>query len=79
MFVYKVLAEIACDEGGDASSASAAVLVSDPAQEPFSPLAPQSSVLHCGSQCDLRPSHRSSGGLTLLISRINCTWQHLFT
>ncbi|KAG1944833.1 hypothetical protein F2P79_014357 [Pimephales promelas] len=49
-----------CDEGGDASSASAAVLVSDPAQEPFSPLAPQSSVLHCGSQCDLRPSHRSS-------------------
>ncbi|KAG1959839.1 hypothetical protein F2P79_005978 [Pimephales promelas] len=55
-----VLSENPCDEGGDASSASAAVLVSDPAQEPFSPLAPQSSVLHCGSQCDLRPSHRSS-------------------
>ncbi|KAL1251818.1 hypothetical protein QQF64_019614, partial [Cirrhinus molitorella] len=40
--------------GGDASTASVAVLA-DPEQEAFSPLAPQSFVLHFGSQSNLRP------------------------
>ncbi|XP_058632716.1 uncharacterized protein LOC131541161 [Onychostoma macrolepis] len=47
------LEETASNEGGDASTA-------DPEQDAFFPLAPQSSVLHFGSQCNLRPSQRSS-------------------
>ena len=50
----------------DAPTASAAVHV-DPEEEAFSPLAPQQSVLHFGSQCNLKPLHRSSGSVTLLL------------
>ncbi|KAJ4939426.1 hypothetical protein JOQ06_028875, partial [Pogonophryne albipinna] len=45
----------------DSPTASDAGLI-DPEQEVVSPLVPQpTSVLHCGSQCNLRPFHRSSG------------------
>ncbi|KAF3842820.1 hypothetical protein F7725_001669 [Dissostichus mawsoni] len=51
----------ACHEGTDSPTASDAGLI-DPEQEVVSPLVPQpTSVLHCGSQCNLRPFHRSSG------------------
>ncbi|XP_048054396.1 THAP domain-containing protein 10-like [Megalobrama amblycephala] len=53
------LGDIASNEREAASSASATVF-DDPEQEAFPSLAPQSSVLHFGSQCNLRPSHRSS-------------------
>ncbi|KAJ4922275.1 hypothetical protein JOQ06_021619, partial [Pogonophryne albipinna] len=44
----------------DSPTASDAGLI-DPEQEVISPLVPQpTSVLHCGSQCNLRPFHRSS-------------------
>ncbi|KAJ4928897.1 hypothetical protein JOQ06_004519 [Pogonophryne albipinna] len=44
----------------DSPTASDAGLI-DPEQEVVSPLVPQpTSVLHCGSQCNLRPFHRSS-------------------
>ncbi|XP_029921612.1 uncharacterized protein LOC115369185 [Myripristis murdjan] len=49
----------------DAPTASAAVHV-DPEEEAFSPPAPQPSVLHFGSQCNLKPSHHSSGCRCLL-------------
>ncbi|XP_064196726.1 zinc finger protein 271-like isoform X3 [Anguilla rostrata] len=55
-----VLGETASNEGTDAPTARAAV-PADPEQEAASPLAPQPSVPQpCGSQCDLRPLHRSS-------------------
>ncbi|XP_048009675.1 uncharacterized protein LOC125243875 [Megalobrama amblycephala] len=57
--VCRDLEDIESNEVGDQSTASAAVLA-DPEQEAFSPLAPQSSVLHFGPQCNLRSSHRSS-------------------
>lgn len=44
---------------GNPSTASAAVLA-DPEEEAFSPLVPVSSVHDFGSQCNLRPLHRSS-------------------
>ncbi|KAK1889312.1 Cadmium/zinc-transporting ATPase HMA2 [Dissostichus eleginoides] len=50
----------ACHEGTDSPTASDAGLI-DPEQEVVSPLVPQpTSVHHCGSQCNLRPFHRSS-------------------
>ncbi|KAK1875808.1 THAP domain containing protein 10 [Dissostichus eleginoides] len=50
----------ACHEGTDSPTASDAGLI-DPEQEVVSPLVPQpTSVHHCGSQCNLRPLHRSS-------------------
>ncbi len=69
--VDKDLGDTACNEGGDDSTTSSAALVV-PDQESFPPVAPQPSVLHFGSQCSLRPLHRSSGNGTLLKSRISC-------
>ena len=67
----------------DEPTAFAAVHV-DPEEEALSPLAPQPSVLHFGSQCNLKPSHRSSGSVTLLLhlelavhATLNCTGVHL--
>ncbi|XP_067249109.1 uncharacterized protein [Chanodichthys erythropterus] len=57
--VCRDLGDIESKEVGDQSTASAAVLA-DPEQEAFSPLAPQSSVLHFGPRRNLTSSHRSS-------------------
>ncbi len=61
---YQILGGTAGNEGTGAPTASAAVPV-DPEQEGFSLLAPEPSVLHCGSQCNLKSFHRSSPCVTL--------------
>lgn len=71
-YILKDLGEIGSDEAGEMTAISAAAAQVDIEQEAFPPPGPQSSALHCGSQCNLRPFHRSSGSVTSLIYRVNC-------
>lgn len=64
-YILKDLGDIGSDEVGEMTAISAAAAAhADTEQE--------ASALHRGSQCNLRPLHRSSGSVTSLICRSNC-------
>lgn len=72
-YILKDLGDIGSDEVGEMTAISAAAAAhADTEQEAFPPPGPQASALHRGSQCNLRPLHRSSGSVTSLICRSNC-------